>query len=394
MKPRCGIITWFLVAGCSQPRGSSIPSQLDVTGTKENVPVMVLGDIQVKSAFETLLIPTSDNKATITVEQWKGLTIDYSILENLELRRIIAETKPAQILQAGDMVESDNAYALHLKNASGTTEKFPAPYDEWDVLKQVSDPNQVYSAIGNHEIYKTVGFKGSLDADQRLATLDLNDMDFDSHSALERHNLLLERYPQLKSNTLFHEKTGTYFREFDQYCLVSFDGTAVEAGQRDALFTFFRKTLSRCNDKEKKKALKPIIVMNHYPLFSANKDEQHLPFEALPALVRLFNELNVTLVISGHEHVYMRYAPSYLADVGFESVPTPHAVYVTVGSFGNTRTIDPMAARFSGEPGKNYVYSDKNVYATLVFNEQSALFTAFAFAAGRWQQIDQLDIPW
>lgn len=77
-----------------------------------------------------------------------------------------------------------------------------------------------------------------------------------------------------------------------------------------------------------------------------------------------------------------------------EGIPTPRAMYVTVGSFGSTRNIDPMEARFSGEPGANYAYSDKNVYATLQVKERTVLFTAFAFYDKNWQQFDQVEIPW
>ena len=312
----------------------------DDRGAAPDPVLLVLGDIQSPLPLESAMSEGGDGKKIVDPAKFQALAPDFSRLaapapgqEGVGIAALIRKIDPAAILQMGDLVEYGNGLCLSVASGQGDPLLMRAGGDEWNVLNYFPDVKKIFPTIGNHETYKTITFEATADATTGQAVVKKVVPNF--YSSQERFGLLRRHFPHLLTSAAFNGETGSYVAELPSYCLLSFDGAelmpSVEASATaQTLLTFMDQKLAKCRETSPRR---PIIAMDHYPIFSALK-EQELSAAMRATLVALFEKYRVALVLSGHEHHYLRYASTFLPTVGYNAV-SPATVYMTVASFGN-----------------------------------------------------------
>ena len=102
--------------------GQSLASQ---TKLNSSARILLLGDVQLKSTLGRKVTSLPEkNRFQISLSDWGRTKVDYSDFDRLDIRSLVEKHSPVVIFQAGDMVESDNAYALHLTLPDGKLSKF------------------------------------------------------------------------------------------------------------------------------------------------------------------------------------------------------------------------------------------------------------------------------
>jgi|GEM_PF-5707597 len=374
--------------------------------------LLVIGDIQRTFNF-TAVTADADGSETVDVKAWAGMSQTPDMLDkaplSLDLAGIINEFLPDQILQTGDLVDYNNGLTLNYPTPAGLKRVTPL-LDEWAVLGRFPNLRIVFPTIGNHENYKTVIFKAEApDAFGRARLIGKPAVEF--HTSIERQALLQNRFPHLADEVQFHAANATYFREFTAWCLLSVDSNDLVSGSgkdpdREALFKFMDDNLARCRSNVSVNGKKPIIVLQHAPIFVAAK-EQGISEPIQRRLVDLFDRYNVALVVSGHEHHYLRYAPAWLPHVGYGDFH-PKAIYMTAGCFGcpyaskTRRTVerngrfnlvDNQRDRSAGTPMTKLVYHPGDHYVTINVEDSRLIVTVFAFFPEedpKWRVIDSI----
>ncbi len=121
------------------------------------------------------------------------------------------------------------------------------------------------------------------------------------------------------------------------------------------------------------------IVLMHRSAYPMNYDEADVR-----ALSGAFEQLNVDLVLSGHDHIYSRTQ----MQGGEKSSQGP--VYIVGGSASGSKYYD---ADVNGRPWQDFVYDENNpVFSFLKIRDNKLIFEAYAIVDDQAQLIDSVEI--
>lgn len=290
---------------------------------ESNSKILILGDVQLASTIQKW------NK-----EEWQKQKIDSVLFPKL-LQEVLLKEKPNYIFQTGDWVNYNNNLSLQIVDSLGTIIENPItlPYDEWEFMHKTLPKEykeKFYIAIGNHESYKDVVLEGIIIPNMdELA--NINSIKFDLFEPIQKKALLLKQFPHLKE-AIFHQQTGSYFLEKENFALLSFDGIDKN---RDDLLDFIEKNLSKVRAKD---ATKKLFVISHYPIFTGlpTESDKKLALQDIrDKLINLFDKYNVNLYLNGHEHFYLRYKREGMSKAHFEEPYPKKTKYLTISNFVN-----------------------------------------------------------
>lgn len=369
--------------------------------------VLVFGDIQQKDELLTRDIPSFDRN------RWDTHSIDTTALTRLNPKKVLDNIKPHDVLQLGDFVDFNNGFELAVTTKSGSSLILKPEYDEWSsVLGFFRTSAPIYPTIGNHETYKRIRFHGveSSEGTYQITAGPGDDATGDrtSQDLRERYDGLLTYFPHLLNASFFNSPSGTYFVVKENYCLLSIDGAALVNKEIDkdngvprasiawsALKPFVTSSIAKCSFQKNGHSLplKPTIVMIHYPIFSAlNPKEQEFRDDVAADIVKTFDDFHVALVLSGHEHLYMRYLEQGYVGAGYEAMRPRETTYVTIANFGVPKDKTHTKLRTIDGDSKAYIRIESPTFAYMNVSKNSIKFTAKTHAGEEWQVSDSFDL--
>lgn len=143
----------------------------------------------------------------------------------------------------------------------------------------------------------------------------------------------------------------------------------------------FTEQIAKMRDVFGKSTKRYKIVLMHRSAYPMNYDEADVR-----ALHSVFDELNVDLVLSGHDHIYsrteMRGGEKVAAGTGTK--------YVVTGTSTGSKY---YGADVNGRPWMDVVYDDDNpVFSVLKLRDGKLSLEAYAIEAGKAKKIDSFDI--
>lgn len=346
--------------------------------------IILFGDIQLAGEYRF-------NK-----ELFAQQPIEKSILVNSPLRvgdfdeinpiETLRAENPDFLINSGDIVDLNNGQRFSVQDKEGKIiEQWKWEVDEWDSILKRFRPLGVpiFPTAGNHEGYGTVDWVFQREDDAKLRFIGAP---MTGISGADRQSILLKQFPELTSNTVtFLPDSATYYSDQGQWCLLSldvnnfaypdkplrqilsdknalsedqivewkkkYDGAIAKAeSERQRAYEFAREKIASCNQKTIEGIRRPVIVLSHFPFFSGKMDlfkddkgrEKHgaeFHDEGIRKMfVSLFDELDVPLVISAHEHFYLRYL-----DQGFQManyVRPKSTTYLNTSTFGGSFTAE------------------------------------------------------
>ncbi len=410
------------IVACSTVKNGNATYQ-STKASESFTKVLVLGDIQQKDEFLLKGITTFDRS------QWDSHGVDTKNVASLNPQAILKALKPDAILQVGDFVDFNNSLEISVQSATGQLSTLKPRYNEWKVILDYLDTSiPAYPTIGNHETYKLVRFHGTESADGKISITGgpnpkAGDISFTTGE--ERESMLKAQFPHLKTNATFFGATGTYFSASENYCLLSIDGASIVNKNIDiarsgwqSLKPFIEQSLSRCSVRKNNMwiPLKPSVVMVHYPLFSAlSVGEQEFLPEIATDIVETFNTFRVALVLSGHEHLYMRYLDQGLKEAGYSSLLPLETTYVTIANFGvpgdnsaklrgigktpsqNRQTRVAFQPPFSqgslaSGNGSKFFLKEEPTFAFMQISKDSVKFVAKSKSGDSWTTVDSFGL--
>jgi hypothetical protein len=367
-----------LVAACSSPPRPVPPSTAPAVAPAR---ILVLGDIQLGNAF----------KEAPSLSTWRGATLDTRELR-ARLAEALRDTQPTELLQMGDLVDLNESAVLALTGADGRAlPPQKQPLEEWKpVLALFPSEPHLWPVVGNHERYGELTVSASLlpDGDHvEIRGLKLTK----GASDAETHAAMLAHFPWLERAT-FHGATGSYAVSFPRFCLVSFDGADLDGDP--TLFGFLDARLRDCAA-----AHLPAIVANHYPLFSGRPRADDASLELAASrdrLIEMFSRHRVAIVLSGHEHFYLRYLSEGRRRAGYPADLPPRPVYMTVSDFANpySRAMQRLDPDEGGEESDAFRYFRGTHYAEIVVNDTGIEVTVRGYRkeAAAWETIDSFEL--
>lgn len=413
-------LTIVILYGCRTFRASSAIFQ-DTGATDTSSRILVLGDIQQKDEFLLKSVTSFDRSL------WDSHRIDTSNVEALDPMALIKALRPDDIFQVGDLVDFNNGFEIAVQKSDGSSSTLKPLYDEWTTIQSLLQfPGRFFPTIGNHETYKLVRFHATEAVDGTFSLSggpnpSAGDIAFTTDQ--ERHDTLTSHFPHLVNIAEFlGGNSGTYFAVSENYCLLSIEGSGIvnkriENARNEwaALKPFLEISFAKCGSPSERGWMpqKPTIAMIHYPIFSALAvGEQEFLDEIATEVVRVFNQYRVALVLSGHEHLYMRYLDQGYSDAGYSSFLPLLSTYVTVSNFGvpengsaKARGIGRTAAqnkptRVSFQPihttgssaegnGSKFFLVEEPAIGFMVASKNAIKFVAKAKdSAGNWSDVD------
>jgi hypothetical protein len=377
---RAGAALAMLATGASgcAAAGSRDPSG----GTTEPPParVLVIGDVQLMSPF----------KGAPSLSTWRHARLDTAELA-ARLGEALRDTRPTHLVQTGDLVDLNESAVLEVRDPAGALlERERQPLQEWQpVLALFPARPLLFPVVGNHERYGELVVQAALlpDGDR----LEIRKVDLTKKlGAREVHAQTLTHFPYLGGLAEFHGQSGSYHVAFPRFCLLSLDGADLDVDA--TLFAFIDEKLGGCAARRL-----PAIVVNHYPLFSGRPRAEDGALELRAhrdGLIEMFTRHRVALVMSGHEHFYLRYLEEGRRRAGYAADLPPRPVYVTVSDFANpySRALERLDPATVGE---GFRYFRGTHYALVEVGEASVEVTVRGYRpqTSAWETVDSFRVP-
>lgn len=342
--------------------------------------ILVLGDIQETTEF--------NNRQSISV--WNNQILGTQEISQ-RLHEAIELAHPTHILQMGDFVDWNNGATLEVSFSDGSVRRYAQPHEEWSpILGLFPNPRLIFPTVGNHERYGNFTLSATALADNDTLQID----DIQSFVALSNQQVYeqeLRHFPHLQSDATFHGRSGTYFVEFPDFCMMSIDGSNL--GASSGTYQFIEAKLAQCGSSVViPKMQKPIIVTEHYPVFSGEENINDQDPNVL-ALNQLFNRYHVALVLNGHEHYYLRYFEQGLIDAGYSNQLPVSAKYATFGNFANPYPGTFQRLPLSGN-GLKFRYFQGTHFGVIDVNNGMLKMSVFGYLPNQsaWHEIDTFSI--
>ena len=128
--------------------------------------------------------------------------------------------------------------------------------------------------------------------------------------------------------------------------------------------TFVRSSVNSCRKNNDNKT---VIVLSHFPLFSAKNEgasEISDPVQ-IRDWTKCYDQLRVDLVIAGHNHVYLRYEDEGYDWAGFKELKPSYTTHFITSTFSGP---------FDKEGRKKIIKSGRNNSGNVEDFQQTALF--------------------
>jgi hypothetical protein len=247
----------------------------------------------------------------------------------------------------------------------------------------------LYPVVGNHERYGELVVSAVVSPDGD--TLNIRKLTLKKTlSAPEVYRQTLTHFPHLADTAEFHGQSGSYYATFPRFCLLSLDGADFDGDP--TLFSFVNEKLGACVARHLF-----AVVLTHYPIFSGRPREEDDSLELHAVRDRLmdtFTRYGVALVISGHEHFYLRYLAEGRRRAGYPADLPERPIYLTVSDFANpySRKLERIDAAAVGE-GVRYFHGTH--YAVVEVGDTGIDVTVRGYRPqeAAWQTIDSFRVP-
>lgn len=382
--------------------------------------IIVIGDIQRQLNLAESVSQSADDVFPLSIsdEALLKMTADYGVFAppDLDLKGVLEQHPAAEVIQMGDMVDWNNGLTFSLRNG----ESRKTPFDEWSVLEQFPRDTPIWSTAGNHEAYKSVTFRGDVDPQNNaFVRFSPTQPEILTFSPSERQELMRRRYPNLREAN-FIDDSASYWIERDKFVLLSIDANGLTEGSKisedqvqeqenraNALVQAIDQAMVKIRSSIQKK---PLIVINHFPFFKAERDSDFSERNR-SRLLQLFQKHRVELSLNGHEHLYLRIAKSHLSSIGYEADQNHPTMFVTFGAFGNPYADDTLK-KVAKNPridlaqndlgnGKleRFILTDKSHYGAIRITDKALSVDVLAIKTDgqsrteKWETIDSFSVP-